>query len=98
MGIDRNTIIERVYRILYFFVIRVAYIHQNNNFQSTFDYGTFKKDAILQLYIPILAKVEIAIINLYRNYPNWKSYKCLNELSKIFNEFVLFEYERQNKV
>jgi hypothetical protein len=95
IGIDRNTLIERVYRILYFFVLRIAYIHRNSNFQSTFDYDMFEKDELLQLYIPILARTEIAIINLFRNYPRWGSYECLSELSAIFKKFVSFEAERQ---
>lgn len=94
IGIDRNTLVERVYRILYFFVLRIAYIHRNSNFQSTFDYSMFEKDELLRFYVPILAKTEIAIINLYRNYPRWGSYECLAELSAIFNDFVSFETER----
>ena len=32
MGTDRNILVNRVYRILYFFVIRIAFIHRSSNF------------------------------------------------------------------
>ena len=60
----------------------------------TFDYSMYEKDELLRFYVPILAKTEIAIINLYRNYPRWESYECLAELSAIFKDFVSFEAER----
>ena len=95
IGTDRNTLLNRVYRILYLFVTRIAYIHQTSNFRSTFNYSKYEEDDLYGLYIPILAKTEGAILKLYRNYPCWKSYKQLGELSDIFKEFVLFEYQRQ---
>lgn len=95
MGTDRNTLLNRVYRILYLFVTRIAYIHQSSNFSSTFDYSQYEKDNLLSLYIPLLARAEVAIVNLYRNYPNWKSYEELNELSDVFKDFVSFEHRRQ---
>ena len=96
LGTDRNILVNRVYRILYFFVIRIAFIHRSSNFQVIFDYSLFESDELLRSYIPLLARTEIAIINLYRDYPNWNSYEKLDELSEIFKDFVQFEYSRQN--
>ena len=95
IGTDRNTLLDRVYRILYLFVIRTAYIHRSSDFCATFDYSAYEEDELLRVYIPILAKAETAIINLYRNYPHWESYEQLNELSDVFKDFVQFEYRRQ---
>ena len=95
LGTDSNTLLSRVYRIFYIFAIHIAYIHQSNNFSSTFDYSQYDKDNFLSMYVPILARAEIAIINLYRNYPRWESYEQLNELSNVFKDFVTFEYNRQ---
>lgn len=95
IGNDRNTLINRVYRILYFFVIRIAFLHRNSNFSCSFNYSKFESNDLLRLYIPFLAKAEIAIVNLLRNYPNWNSYECLKELSNIFTDLINFEYNRQ---
>ena len=95
IGTDRNTLLDRVYRILYFFVTRIAYVHQSSNFSATFNYSKYEDDKMIGLYIPILARTEVAIVNMYRSYPRWESYEQLNELSDIFKEFVLFEYRRQ---
>lgn len=97
IGIDRNTLFNRVHRILYFFVIQIAYIHQSSNFSSTFNYSKYEDDELLSFYIPFLARTEVAIVNLYRNYPNWESYELLNELSDIFMEFVMFEHQQQKE-
>ena len=94
---NRNTLLNRVYRILYLFITQVAYIHQSSNFSSTFNYSKYEKDELLSLYIPFLAKAEIAIINLFRNYPHWASYDRLNELYELLKEFILFEYQMQIK-
>jgi len=95
IGTDRNTLLDRVYRILYFFVTHIAYVHQSSNFSATFNYSKYEDDKMIGLYIPILARTEVAIVNMYRSYPRWESYEQLNELSDIFKEFVLFEYRRQ---
>ena len=95
IGTDRNTLLDRVYRILYFFVTRIAYVHQSSNFSTTFNYSKYEEDKLVSLYIPLLARAEVAIVNLYRNYPNWKSYEQLNELSDLFKDFVSFEHRRQ---
>lgn len=94
-GIDRDVLMARVYRILYLFVIRTAFVHQSSNFSKTFNYEQFMADEALVPYVPILAKTEIAIIELYRKYPYWDSYEQLAELSEVFKEFVAFEYRRQ---
>lgn len=95
LGTDTNSLLERVYRILYYFVIRIAFIHRHSNFQSAFDYSKFEQIKGVSDYIPILARTEIAIINLYRKYPKWDSYNQLNELSEIFKDFMGFEYKKQ---
>ena len=94
-GTESNALLERAYRILYLFAIKIAYIHQSSDFSSGFDYSQYEKDDFLCLYIPIFARAESAIINLYRSYPRWESYEQLNELSNIFKDFVTFEYNRQ---
>ena len=90
-GTDRHSLLERVYRLLYYFMFQLSYVHQSNNFSKVFDYSKYEEDAFLSLYVPILANVEVAILKLNRRYPYWDSYEELNELSAIFKEFVIFE-------
>lgn len=96
-GTDRHSLLERVYRLLYYFMFQLSYVHQSNNFSKVFDYSKYEEDAFLSLYVPILANVEVAILKLNRRYPYWDSYEELNELSAIFKEFVIFEKKIQHK-
>lgn len=95
IGTDRNTLLDRVYRILYLFVFQIAYVHQSGNFSTTFNYSKYEENELFSLYISLFARTEIAIINLYRTYPHWESYEQLDELSNILKDFILFEYKRQ---
>ena len=72
---SRNAIVERVYRILYLYVHCIAGIH----FQkiTNFDYDKYTEDEIVSDYIPFLARTEIAMINLLKDYPNWNVDTCL---------------------
>lgn len=96
-GTDTHAILERVYRILYYFVSRLAYIHQRSNHTSSFDYSAFEKIELVSDYIPLLARTELAIIELYRNYPKWDTDDCFNEFSNVIKEFLNFEHKRQLK-
>ena len=95
MGTDMNSLLERVYRILYFFVIRIAFIHRQSNYERSFDYKRYENSAKVSDYIPILMRVESAIKNLYKDYPKWNTYTQLDELKGVFEEFVHFEYKKQ---
>lgn len=97
LGTNSNALWERVYRILYYFVIRLAFIHHYKKRPQTFDYATFKQIDVVSDYIPFLARTELAIINLYSDYPKWGTSEQLNELSFIINDFFTFERERQQE-
>lgn len=86
--------LERAYRILYYFVIRLAFIHQHNNEGYFFDYENFEQMEFVSDYIQLLKRAEIAIIDLQRDYPNWSTYDCLTELSLIIKDFIYFEIKK----
>ena len=81
---SRNAIVERVYRILYLYVHCIAGIH----FQkiTNFDYDKYTEDEIVSDYIPFLARTEIAMINLLKDYPNWNVDTCMDEMSQIISK------------
>lgn len=97
LGLNSNALWERIYRILYFFVLRLAFIHQHYNYSRSFNYDAFKNVGIDPDYTFYLANIEISIINLYSDYPNWDSDKKLDELSFVIKEFFKFEQQRQQK-
>ena len=88
---SRNAIVERVYRILYLYVHCIAGIH----FQkiTNFDYDKYTEDEIVSDYIPFLARTEIAMINLLKDYPNWNVDTCMDEMSQIIKDLIEFEKE-----
>lgn len=88
---SRNAIVERVYRILYLYVHCIAGIH----FQkiTNFDYDKYTEDEIVSDYIPFLARTEIAMINLLKDYPNWNVDTCMDEMSQIIKDMIEFEKE-----
>ena len=88
---SRNAIVERVYRILYLYVHCIAGIH----FQkiTNFDYDKYTEDEIVSDYIPYLARTEIAMINLLKDYPNWNVDTCMDEMSQIIKDMIEFEKE-----
>lgn len=88
-----NALLERVYRILYYFVIRIGFVHQT----GSFNYSGLEQIKLINEYIPILERTEKAILKLKENYPHWDSYNDLNELSNVFRDFLNFEAERQAK-
>lgn len=95
LGINQNALLERIYRILYYFVIRLAFIHQQNNYSKPFDYSAFEQLELAYDYIPFFERTELAIIDLYKDYPKWDTYDKLNELSTIIKDFLSFERRRQ---
>lgn len=88
---SRNAFVERVYRILYLYVHCIAGIH----FQkiTNFDYDKYTEDEIVSDYIPFLARTEIAMINLLKDYPNWNVDTCMDEMSQIIKDMIEFEKE-----
>lgn len=88
---SRNAIVERVYRILYLYVHCIAGIH----FQkiTNFDYDKYTEDEIVSDYISFLARTEIAMINLLKDYPNWNVDTCMDEMSQIIKDMIEFEKE-----
>lgn len=88
---SRNAIVERVYRVLYLYVHCIAGIH----FQkiTNFDYDKYTEDEIVSDYIPFLARTEIAMINLLKDYPNWNIDTCMGEMSQIIKDMIEFEKE-----
>lgn len=88
---SRNAIVERVYRILYLYVHCIAGIH----FQkiTNFDYDKYTENEIVSDYIPFLARTEIAMINLLKDYPNWNVDTCMDEMSQIIKDMIEFEKE-----
>lgn len=98
LGTNRNALLERVYRILYYFIIRLAFIHQHSNFSSSFDYRGIGQIELVSGYIPFLVRTEKAILNLHSTYPKWDSYDRLNDLSTVFKDLLNFEHKRQTGV
>ena len=94
-GIDTNSLMQRAFRILYFFVLRIACIHQYVNYSSAYDYSRLKQSSELSDYVSPLKSVELEMLKLLKSYPNWSSKEQLNTLSRIFKDFVSFEYNRQ---
>ena len=88
---SRNALVERVYKILYLYVHCIAGIH----FQkiTNFDYDKYTEDEIVSDYIPFLARTEIAMINLLKDYPNWNVDTCMDEMSQIIKDMIEFEKE-----
>lgn len=94
-SLNKNSELERAYRILYFFVQRIAFVHQQSNFHRVFNYEKLEENEVTMIYIPLLARTEMAIANLFRTYPNWDADKELVEFSEVFKDFVEFEHKRQ---
>ena len=89
-----NFYLERAYRILYFFVLSMAYEHEKLDHKGHMNFDRFGKDKTLVEYIPYFVQVEDAIYNLYQNYPHWCSTHDLNELVKAFTNLIQHEYEK----
>lgn len=88
---NRNAIVERVYRILYLFVHCIARLH--NQESTCFDYEKYTEDEIVSDYIPFLARTEIAIVNILRDYPRWDAESCMDEMGRIIRDMIGFEKE-----
>lgn len=88
----RNAIVERVYRILYFFVHCLSSMHFRK--QQSFDYAKYEKDSEINIYIPYLASVEIELIHLLENYPDWDKNNCMVGLSEKIRDMIDFEIEQ----
>lgn len=88
---NRNAIVERVYRILYLFIHCIARLH--NQESTCFDYEKYAEDESGSDYIPFLARTEIAMINLLRDYPRWNVQTCMDEMGHIVRDMIEFEKE-----
>lgn len=89
-----NFYLERAYRILYFFVLSMAYEHEKLDHKEYMNFDRLGKEKSLVEYLPYFAQVEKAIYKLYQNYPHWSSTKDLNELAKAFTNLIQHEYEK----
>ncbi len=98
MGTDNRSLFERVYRILYFFMLRIAVLRQHANVAKEKSYDYLRQDPRFSEYRPLLSKVELAIENLERDYPEWKSCDRLNELTNQIKRFLFFERGRQMRI
>ena len=97
-GTDGYDIRERVYRILYFFMLWLATRHQQTKHGDHIDYSSIWQEPIIFEYRPLLLKFERAIDNLERDYPRWESYDRLNELMALIKSFFSFEHRRQLRI
>ena len=88
---NRNAIVERVYRILYLFLHCIARLH--NQESTCFDYENYAEDENVSNYIPFLARMEIAIVNMLRDYPRWNAESCMDEIGQIIRDIIEFEKE-----
>ena len=93
-----NFYLERAYRILYFFVLTMAYEHEKLDHKEHMNFDRFGKDKTLVEYLPYFVQVEEEIYKLYQDYPYWSSTKDLNGLMKAFNMLIQHEYEKQRKL
>lgn len=98
MGTDSSCLFERTYRILYFFMLRLAALHQQAIVASDDDYNYLRQDPIASEYDPMFVKVEQTINNLNQDYPKWDSYDRLNDFSQIIKDFLDFERKRQWRI
>ena len=86
---NRNAIAERVYRILYFFVHCLARVHY-----PKFERFNYESIRCAIEYTPFLERTEIAMLNLYKEYPCWNVTNCMNEMRNIIMDMIKFEEER----
>lgn len=89
---NRNAIVERIYRILYLHVHCIARSH--NQDAMCFDYEKYAEDEIVSEYIPFLARLEIGIVNILRDYPRWNAESCMDDIEQIIRDMIEFEKER----
>ena len=82
-------IVDRIYKILYWFVHCIAHRHIQNG--AGFYYDKFTDEYILEDYVVYLARTEIAMINLMRQYPKWNTEICMDEMSQIIKDMYEFE-------
>ena len=93
-----NFYLERAYRMLYFFVLTMAYEHEKLDHKEHMNFDRFGKDKTLVEYLPYFVQVEEEIYKLYQDYPYWSSTNDLNGLMKAFNMLIQHEYEKQRKL
>lgn len=84
-----NAVVERIYRILYWFVQCIAYSHIQK--LMCFDYEKYSEDEIVSAYVPFLARTEITIVNMLSEYPQWDVDICMDELVQIIKDMIEFE-------
>lgn len=93
-----NFYLERAYRILYFFVLTMAYEHEKLDHKEHMNFDRFGEDKTLVEYLPYFVQVEEEIYKLYQDYPYWSSTNDLDGLMKAFNMLIQHEYEKQRKL
>lgn len=98
MGIEDRYLFERVYRILYFFMLRIAVLRQHANVAKEKNYDYLRQDPRFSEYRSLLSKIELAIENLEQDYTDWKSYDRLSELTNLIMAFLSFERSRQMRI
>lgn len=95
LGTDFNSLLERVYRILYFFMFRLAEKHQQPTSEIFSKYDDLEQDLIAAEYIPLFMRVERAINGLRQDYPKWDSYDRTNDYELVIKDLLQFERRKQ---
>lgn len=95
LGTDFNSQLERVYRILYYFMFVLAESHQQSTSKIVSVYEDMKQDPIVAEYISLFMRAERAIIGLRQDYPKWDSYDRTNDYESVIKDLLQFERRRQ---
>ena len=98
IGTGNRSLFERVYRILYYFMLRLAALRQHANVTKERNYDYLRQDPRISEYQSLLSKIELAIENLEQDYPDWKSCDRLSELTNLIMAFISFERGRQMRI
>ena len=98
LGIQNSYILERVYRILYYSMLRLASLHQQANINDGDGFDALQQNPVAVEYTPLFLRVERVIKELNRDYPEWDSYARLNDFSQLIKDFLCFERKRQWRI
>lgn len=89
-GDMRNQITERVYRILYFFVQQLAYLHQIG---EGYDYSALEEDEEAREYLPFLKPIEESVQKIYAELPEWDE-SAMASFVDVYHKLLSFEKEK----
>lgn len=86
-----NQKVERIYRILYFFVHYIANFHSNNT--PVPFYEQYKNDELIKEYLPLFKVFENSIQKIESEYPHVNE-EDIQQLKNDFMDFVTYECEK----